>query len=99
MRQRQASAADPKKVKKIDFDFCLFFLYFWLRLLDAVLMNIILPCSSFGSEYLLSYNMTRNETAHRFYLVPVLKIPPLGKCTQNRKMIWHFYGKTKKKLP
>jgi hypothetical protein len=34
-----ASTADPKKVKKIDFGFCQSFLHFWLRLLDAVLMN------------------------------------------------------------
>jgi hypothetical protein len=34
-----ARTADPKKVKKIDLDFCQFFLHFWLRLLDAVLMN------------------------------------------------------------
>jgi hypothetical protein len=34
-----ASTVDPmpiKKVKKIDFDFCQFFLHFWVRLLDAV---------------------------------------------------------------
>jgi hypothetical protein len=33
--------------------------------------------------------------AHRFYRVPLLKVSRLGKCTQNRKMVWHFYGKTK----
>jgi hypothetical protein len=31
-----ASTADPKKVKKVEFFFCQFFLHFWLRLLDAV---------------------------------------------------------------
>jgi hypothetical protein len=29
----------PQKGQKIDFDVCQFFLHFWLRLLDAVLMN------------------------------------------------------------
>ena len=33
--------------------------------------------------------------ARRFYRVPDLKTPPYGKCSQNRKMVWHFYGKTK----
>jgi hypothetical protein len=36
-----ASTADLKKVKKIDFNFWPIFLHFWLRLLDAVLMNTI----------------------------------------------------------
>ena len=31
-----ASTADPKKVKKVDFDFCQFFFDFCVRLLDAV---------------------------------------------------------------
>ena len=33
--------------------------------------------------------------ARKFYLVPLLKISPLGKCSQNWKMVWHFYGKIK----
>jgi hypothetical protein len=41
--QRQPAPLTPKSMKKvkkkIDFDFCQFFLHFWLRLLDAVLMN------------------------------------------------------------
>jgi hypothetical protein len=45
------STADPKKAKKIDFDFCQFFLHFWLRLLDTVLMNTMF--------------MTRNEGGSR----------------------------------
>ena len=32
---------------------------------------------------------------HRFYRVGPWKTPPYGKCGQNRKMVWHFYGKTK----
>ena len=32
---------------------------------------------------------------HRFYRVGLLKTPPYGKCSQNRKMVWHFYGETK----
>jgi hypothetical protein len=32
---------------------------------------------------------------HRFYRVGLLKTPPYGKCSQNRKMVWHFYGKIK----
>ena len=31
-----ASTADPKKVEKVDFDFCHFFFDFCVRLLDAV---------------------------------------------------------------
>jgi hypothetical protein len=38
-RQRQPAPPTPKRSKKSIFDFCQFFLYFWLRLLDAVLMN------------------------------------------------------------
>jgi hypothetical protein len=34
-------------------------------------------------------------TTHRFYRVGLLKNPRLGKCSQNRKMVLHFYGKTK----
>ena len=31
-----ASTADPKKIEKVDFDFCHFFFDFCVRLLDAV---------------------------------------------------------------
>jgi hypothetical protein len=38
--------------------------------------------------------------ARKFYFLkisgsmPLLKISSLGKCSQNREMVWHFYGKT-----
>jgi hypothetical protein len=35
------------------------------------------------------------ENTHRYYRVPLLKVSRSGKCTQNRKMVWHFYGETK----
>jgi hypothetical protein len=54
----RASTADPKKVQKIDFDFCHFFLHFWLRLLDAVLMNTM-----YRSEVNIYRVMTRNVSA------------------------------------
>ena len=52
-----ASTADPKKVKKIDFDFCQFFLHFWLRLLDAVLMKTMFIVRN------IYRIMTRNKAA------------------------------------
>ena len=41
------------------------------------------------------YAWFKGWCSRRFYRVPVLKTPPYGKCGQNRKMVWHFYGKTK----
>ena len=38
-RQRQPAPTNLKRSEKIVFDFCQFVLHFWLRLLDAVLMN------------------------------------------------------------
>jgi hypothetical protein len=37
-----SSTADPKKVKKVDFDFCQFFFDFCVRLLDAVRKSVAL---------------------------------------------------------
>ena len=37
----------------------------------------------------------RRGPTHRFYRVPLLKVSRSGKYSQNRKMVWHFYGKTK----
>jgi hypothetical protein len=45
----------PQKGQKIDVDFCQFFLHFWLRLLDVVLMN-----SVHRSEVNIYRVMTRN---------------------------------------
>jgi hypothetical protein len=57
-----ASTADPKKVQKVDFDFCQFFFDFCVRLLDAVQKLERLIVQKWILE-LLNRVMTQNRIA------------------------------------